>query len=113
MRKLLPVILFMLACVGCREYQVADDSSLKLSFSCDTLRFDTVFTEQGSATLQLMVYNRNANALLIDRVGLQSGTSFRVNVDGEQEIDKYICVENITIIEETKEEPENEQNDMP
>ena len=86
MRKLLPVILFMLACVGCREYQVADDSSLKLSFSCDTLRFDTVFTEQGSATLQLMVYNRNANALLIDRVGLQSGTSFRVNVDGEQEL---------------------------
>lgn len=37
----------------------------------------------------------------------------QVNVDGEQEIDKYICVENITIIEETKEEPENEQNDMP
>ena len=86
MRKLLPVILFALACVGCREYQVADDPSLKLSFSCDTLSFDTVFTQQGSATLQMKVYNRNANALMIDHVGLRDGKAFVVNVDGEQQL---------------------------
>lgn len=86
MRKLLPVILFALACVGCREYQVADDPSLKLSFSCDTLSFDTVFTQQGSATLQIKVYNRNANALMIDHVGLRDGKAFVVNVDGEQQL---------------------------
>ena len=36
-----------------------------------------------------------------------------VNVEGEQEVNKYIRVENITITDETKEELENEQNDMP
>jgi len=32
----------------------------------------------------------------------------QVSVEGEPELDNYICVNNITIIEETKEEPENE-----
>ena len=32
----------------------------------------------------------------------------QVSVEGEQEMDKYICVENITITDETKEEHENE-----
>ena len=37
----------------------------------------------------------------------------QVSVEGEQENEKYICVENITITDEIKEETENEQNDMP
>ena len=37
----------------------------------------------------------------------------QVSVEGEKELDKYIRVENITITDETKEESENEQNDMP
>ena len=32
----------------------------------------------------------------------------KVSVEGEQEIEKYICVENITIKDEIKEETENE-----
>jgi hypothetical protein len=50
------------------------------------LRFDTVFTEQGSSTLQFKVYNRNANALVIDRVWLDQEEVFRVNVDGEPDL---------------------------
>ena len=38
------------------------DSSAKLEFSVDTLRFDTVFTELGSATRFIRVYNRNDQA---------------------------------------------------
>jgi hypothetical protein len=74
--------------VGCRELTVNDDPSLRLSFSKDTLSFDTVFTEQGSATLQIMVYNRNTSALLIDRVWMDDGEAFRVNIDGEQDISR-------------------------
>lgn len=37
----------------------------------------------------------------------------QVSVEGEQENEKYICVENITITDKIKEETENEQNDMP
>lgn len=77
-----------MAMVSCAEYNVSDDPSLRLSFSQDTLSFDTVFTEQGSATLQMKIYNSNPCALLIDRIWLEEGKAFRVNIDGEPQLDK-------------------------
>ena len=88
MRKILFVILCAWALVGCREYTVSDNPSLRLVFSSDTVRFDTVFTEQGSSTIQLKVYNPHKSALKIDRVWLEDGTSFRVNVDGEPQLNR-------------------------
>lgn len=60
------------------------DSSAELSFSVDTLRFDTVFTELGSATRYVKVYNDNDQPVLLNSVRLQKGdnSSFRINVDG-------------------------------
>lgn len=84
---LIPLSLF-LCLTGCREYKVSDDPSMRLTFSCDTLSFDTVFTAQGSATAQIMVYNPNKNAIVIDRVWLDNGTAFRVNVDGEADLSR-------------------------
>ena len=40
----------------------------RLSFSTDTLSFDTVFTTIGSATKQFMVYNKNSEPLNIERI---------------------------------------------
>lgn len=59
-------------------------NSLRLEFSTDTVRFDTVFTTIGSATKRLMVYNRNSDALRLSSVDLVSGgkKGFRINVDG-------------------------------
>ena len=74
--------------IGCSAYQVSDDPSYRLSFSTDTLRFNTVFTEQGSATLQLKVYNRHSSAMRIDRVWVEDGSVFHVNVDGEQDLSR-------------------------
>ena len=71
---------------GCREYTVSNDPAMQLAFSCDTVRFDTVFTEQGSSTMQFKVYNRNKNALLIERIWLEDGSMFRVNIDGEPDL---------------------------
>jgi len=93
MRKFLLILLCACALVGCREYKISEDPSLRLSFSCDTLRFDTVITEQGSSTLQLKIYNRNASALLIDRVWLDNGDVFRVNIDGEQALERLTHLE--------------------
>lgn len=61
------------------------DSSLRLSFSRDTVQFDTVFTSFGTATKRLKVYNKNKNALTIGSVELLNSakTGFRMNVDGE------------------------------
>lgn len=74
---------------GCREYHVSDDPSLRLAFSSDTLSFDTVFTQQGSATMTLMVYNPNASAMEIDRIWLENGNAFAVNIDGEADLTRF------------------------
>ena len=88
MRKALLIVTCVLALVSCREYQVSDDPSLRLAFSADTLCFDTVFTETGSATILLTVYNPNKSAVLIKRVWMDEGKAFRVNVDGEADVSR-------------------------
>jgi len=88
MRRLLIIILCTCALASCREYQPSSDAGAKLTFSCDTLCFDTVLSEQGSATLQLMVYNPNKEAVLIDRIWMDDGTAFKVNIDGEQDFSR-------------------------
>lgn len=86
MRKFLLIILCACALASCKEYQVDNNPALRLSFSKDTVSFDTLFTQQGSATLQLMVYNRNAAALMIDKIWLEQNNAFSVNIDGEADV---------------------------
>lgn len=93
MRKYFLIFLCACALTGCREYNVSNNPALRLSFSCDTLRFDTVLTEQGGSTMQLKVYNRNANALQIDRVWLEKGNVFRVNIDGEPDLERLTSLQ--------------------
>ena len=59
---------------------------MRLRFSHDTLSFDTVFTAEGTATAQVKVYNPNKSALLIDRIWLDKGEVFAVNIDGEADL---------------------------
>lgn len=68
-----------------KEQAFTTSSDAKLAFSLDTLRFDTVFTELGSATRSFRVYNRNDQPVRISRVYLegQQNTIFRMNVDGD------------------------------
>jgi hypothetical protein len=56
----------------------------RLSFSADTLSFDTVFTTIGSATRQFMVYNPYNVPLKIETIKLakEDESAFRLNVDG-------------------------------
>ena len=56
-----------------------------LSFSCDTIAFDTVFTSLATTTRHIKVYNRNSDAVMINTVTLQGGRSscIRLNVDGD------------------------------
>lgn len=77
------LLLVAIVCSACREHTVSDDPTLKLEFSTTQLTFDTVFTTIGSATKQVMVYNRNKNALRISSVSLLSGKYFHINLDGE------------------------------
>lgn len=93
MRKLLPILSCLLILISCDVYHVSDDPTLRLSFSHDTLCLDTIFTEQGSATYTLMVYNTNPHALTIDRIWLENEQFFRVNVDGEQDLERLQSIQ--------------------
>ena len=56
-----------------------------LSFSVDTLRFDTIFTTIGSTTQSFKVYNRGTSPMLLTNVTLRGGSAsrYRINVDGD------------------------------
>ena len=76
------ILLVVLACNKDEDYLL--DSSAELSFSVDTLRFDTVFTEIGSATRLVKVYNTNDRPVRLNSVRLKEreNSVFRINVDG-------------------------------
>lgn len=76
------VILLTLTLVSCEEDKISTDTSLRLKFSSDTVRFDTIFTKQGSATYKLKVYNPSKNKVLIDKITLNGAENYSMNVSG-------------------------------
>lgn len=64
----------------------SSDKGLLLSFSSDTISFDTVFTSIGSATQKFKIYNPNNKSLTIESVELMNPakSGFRMNIDGEK-----------------------------
>lgn len=83
---LISCLLFLLLTVGlsssCKK--TSGLSQANVTFSVDTLIFDTVFTTLGSTTQQFKIYNPDAKTILIDEVELMGGKNspFRVNLDG-------------------------------
>lgn len=69
---------------ACRKESFNTSSEALLQFSTDTLTFDTVFTDMGSATRRLKIYNPYNQKVLLSRVSLAGGThsDFRLNIDG-------------------------------
>jgi hypothetical protein len=69
---------------SCRKDFSTIPSFGSLEFSRDTVFLDTVFTNVGSATYNLKVYNRGNESITIPRITLENGTSssYRLNVDG-------------------------------
>ncbi len=86
MKKYLGLLSFvsLLLCSCMDEEKFDTGAGDRLSFSEDTLRFDTVVSAESSPTKKLMVYNRNGNGVSITDVKLDGGNvkGFRVNVDG-------------------------------
>ncbi len=67
------------------EENFLPSDEVRLEFSLDTLRFDTVFTERGSATRAFRVINPSRRPARLERVFLEGGENslFRLNIDGE------------------------------
>ncbi|RMB57659.1 hypothetical protein EAX61_11140 [Dokdonia sinensis] len=69
---------------SCRNDFETSTSTGELRFSRDTIYLDTVFTNIGSSTYNLKVYNRSDDAINIPTVRLSRGeaSDYRLNVDG-------------------------------
>lgn len=78
------VVLFVLSLTSCRNDFEFDPSTGGLEFSKDTVYLDTVFTNIGSSTYRLKVYNRSDSDISIPQIRLAKGTTskYRIMVDG-------------------------------
>ncbi len=80
------VVIFCVTLFSCSDFDsVTTSPSARLTFSVDTVAFDTIISTTNSSTKTLIVFNRNADGLRITNVRLGQGASspFRVNVDGQ------------------------------
>lgn len=75
---------FLILWSSCRKDLEFSPSTGNLQFSKDTIYLDTIFTNIGSSTYNLKVYNRSNNDILIPTIKLSAGESsnYRMNVDG-------------------------------
>lgn len=86
MRTIISIVfcLVLISVTSCRKDFDTAPSFGELVFSKDTVFLDTVFTNIGSSTYNLKIYNRSSNAITIPFIGLEKGTSsnYRLSVDG-------------------------------
>ena len=69
----------------CSKDEVIDEAAIEsLSFSLDTVIFDTVFTQVGTITKNFKIYNNSKNTISISSITLKNelSSNYRINVDG-------------------------------
>ncbi len=73
-----------LAFLACEREFVYRGGGEGLSFSADTLMFDTIFTSIGSTTKNFRIYNPYSEDMSIESIELAGGdeSDFRLNIDG-------------------------------
>ena len=84
-RIFLYLSIFAAVLVACSDNDSFTTSrSNLLTFSTDTVKMDTVFSNIGSSTYTFWVFNRSGDGIRLNSVRLRNGnqTGFRVNVDG-------------------------------
>lgn len=87
MKKLIYISLLLLSLgylFSCEDEKYMSSADVKLSFSVDTVMFDTIFTSIGSTTQHLKIYNPFDKKILISSVKLAKGetSNFRLNING-------------------------------
>lgn len=78
------ICLALISVSSCRKDFSTIPNFGSLEFSKDTVFLDTIFTNIGSATYNLKVYNRGNKDITIPEISLENGTNsnYRLNVDG-------------------------------
>lgn len=78
------IIIVIASSFSCRKDFTTVASFGDLQFSKDTVFLDTIFTNIGSSTYNLKVYNKSNKDITIPQISLENGTNsnYRLNVDG-------------------------------
>jgi hypothetical protein len=78
------LLVIVLMICSCKKDSFITSENASISFSSDTLHYDTVFTSAGSITQFVRLYNNNDQKLRVDAIGLGGGSNspFKINVDG-------------------------------
>ncbi|GLB49220.1 hypothetical protein [Neptunitalea lumnitzerae] len=81
---IISIVVLAISTFSCREDFEFSPSTGSLEFSRDTIYLDTVFTNIGSSTYNLKVYNHSDSDISIPVIQLANGqnSKFRLNVDG-------------------------------
>ncbi|RZL34991.1 MAG: hypothetical protein EOP00_30605, partial [Pedobacter sp.] len=68
-----------------KEEEITFDANAKVSFSTDSVLFDTVFTSIGSSSRRLKITNPNESAIILSNIKLSGGNSsaFSLNINGQ------------------------------
>jgi hypothetical protein len=77
-------VVTLISVSSCRKDFETSPSLGDLIFSKDTVFLDTIFTNIGSSTYSLKVYNKNSTAITIPSIELENGnnSNYRLSVDG-------------------------------
>jgi hypothetical protein len=79
------ILVTLLLVFSCQKDLTDTDPDVRLSFSQDTVYFDTVFTSLGSTTQSFTVHNTGKQRINISSIRLAGGAAsfYRMNVDGQ------------------------------
>ena len=68
-----------------KDEEITFDTNAKISFSTDSVLFDTVFTSIGSSSRRLKITNPNESAIILSNIKLSGGNSsaFSLNINGQ------------------------------
>ncbi|MDR1373331.1 MAG: hypothetical protein LBJ17_09515 [Dysgonamonadaceae bacterium] len=85
-KHLWTIVVIICCCTACGDdtEKYSHNPAHLLTFSTDTLSFDTLLTAVNSPVKAFRAYNRNSSPLLISSVSLEQGDNspFKINVDG-------------------------------
>lgn len=113
---IIPGIIILL--FSCEKEKFFTGDSAKLSFSCDTVLFDTVFTTIGSTTKYFLVRNPYSKDLKISEIYLAEGenSNYRLNIDGVKALRlnnvELPAGDSMYIFVEVTVDPQNQNNPM-
>lgn len=84
-------LVMVILCSSCRkDEQITNDPNARLSFSNESILFDTIFTSIGSSVKRIKILNNNNKALNISEIKLAGGNSsaFSINLNGQNSYNK-------------------------